>query len=125
MSDRTYEERLRDRQANMARVLTRIVEAEWRRVFRELDSLDEDADEARVKAAQLVGQFQILDKLMKALSEGSLGSDYEIEASWREKVVQRVIEGFELDLRNPTPPRRYRGLAQQVAEACGLEVIDP
>lgn len=65
----------------------------------------------------------MLNKLMEALSEGSLSSDYHIEAQWRSKLIARVIDSFELDLNTPAPPPRYKSLAQQVAEACGLEVI--
>ncbi|MGB3510146.1 MAG: hypothetical protein WBA93_13095 [Microcoleaceae cyanobacterium] len=110
------------RDAKLAAVLMKIIDIEWNRVSRQLDALDIDSGDA-TKAAILVGQFQILDKLMVALSEGSLSSDYEIEAMWRSKLIQRVVDGFQLDLDTHTPPRRYRSIAQQLAEACGLEVI--
>ncbi|WP_293149597.1 hypothetical protein [Okeania sp. SIO2C9] len=110
------------RNAKLAAVLTEIIDSEWNRVSRQLDALDTDSNDV-TKAAILVGQFQILDKLRLALSEGSLSSDYEIEAIWRSKLIQRVIEGFNLDLDTHTPPRKYKSIAQQLAEACGLEVI--
>lgn len=110
------------RNARTVAVVTQIIETEWNRVSRELDALDVDSGET-AKAAILVGQFQILDKLMAALSEGSLASDYEIEAQWRIKLIERVVNGFNLDLDTRTPPRQYKSLAQQVADACGLEVI--
>ncbi|WP_293089150.1 hypothetical protein [Okeania sp. SIO3B5] len=110
------------RNAKLAAVLIEIIDSEWNRVSRQLDALDTDSNDV-TKAAILVGQFQILDKLRLALSEGSLSSDYEIEAIWRSKLIQRVIEGFNLDLDTHTPPRQYKSIAQQLAEACGLEVI--
>ena len=110
------------RDAKLAKVLTKIIDTEWNRVSRQLDALDTDSGDL-TKAAILVGQYQILDKLMAALSEGSLSSDYEIEAIWRSKLIQRVVEGFNLDLDTRTPPRQYKSIAQQLAEACGLEVI--
>ena len=110
------------RNARTVAVVTQIIETEWNRVSRELDALDVDSGET-AKAAILVGQFTILDKLMAALSEGSLASDYEIEAQWRIKLIERVVNGFNLDLDTRTPPRQYKSLAQQVADACGLEVI--
>ena len=111
-----------ERNAKIAIVLTNIIDREWNRVSRQLDALDTDSSDV-TKAAILVGQYQMLDKLMLALSEGSLSSDYEIEAIWRSKLIQRVVEGFNLDLDTRTPPRPYKSIAQQVAEACGLEVI--
>ncbi|MEB3341878.1 hypothetical protein [Okeania sp.] len=111
------------RDAQLAKVLTTIIDTEWNRVSRQLDALDTDSGDV-TKAAILVGQYQILDKLMEALSEGSLSSDYEIEAIWRSKLIQRVVEGFNLDLDTRTPPRQYKSIAQQLAEACGLEVIE-
>ncbi|MBO1350872.1 MAG: hypothetical protein EBE86_027455 [Hormoscilla sp. GUM202] len=105
-----------------APVLQRIIEAEWHRVSRELDNLDIDSDDA-IAAANLAGQFHILDKLMAALSGGSLSSDYEIEAEWRSELIERVVAGFNLKFNTKTPPRRYKSLAQRVAEACELEVI--
>ncbi|WP_264322278.1 hypothetical protein [Zarconia navalis] len=113
----------RERNLRAARIALDIVETQWERVLRELDALDVDSD-ARMAAARLVGQFQILDKLVQAFSEGSLGSDYEIEAPWRQKLIERVVESFELDFNPSSPPRRYRGLAEQLAHACGLEVIE-
>ena len=110
------------RNARTVAVVTQIIETEWNRVSRELDALDVDSGET-AKAAILVGQFTILDKLMAALSEGSLASDYEIEAQWRIKLIERVVNGINLDLDTRTPPRQYKSLAQQVADACGLEVI--
>lgn len=110
------------RDAKLAAVLIKIIDTEWNRVSRQLDALDIDSDDA-TKAAILMGQFQILDKLMAALSGGSLSSDYEIEAMWRSKLIQRVVDGFKLDLDTRTPPRTYKSIAQQLAEACGLEVI--
>ncbi|MDY6807207.1 MAG: hypothetical protein SXA11_25805 [Cyanobacteriota bacterium] len=110
------------RNARTVALVSQIIETEWNRVSRELDALDVDSGET-AKAAILVGQFQILDKLMAALSEGSLASDYEIEAQWRIKLIERVVNGFNLDLDTRTPPRQYKSLAQQVADACGLEVI--
>ena len=112
-----------ERNAKIAIVLTNIIDREWNRVSRQLDALDTDYSDV-TKAAILVGQYQMLDKLMLALSEGSLSSDYEIEAIWRSKLIQRVVEGFNLDLDTRTPPRPYKSIAQQVAEACGLEVIE-
>ncbi|MCL2936751.1 MAG: hypothetical protein MGU50_09325 [Trichodesmium sp. MAG_R02] len=112
-----------ERNAKIAIVLTNIIDREWNRVSRQLDALDTDSSDV-TKAAILVGQYQMLDKLMLALSEGSLSSDYEIEAIWRSKLIQRVVEGFNLDLDTRTPPRPYKSIAQQVAEACGLEVIE-
>lgn len=111
-----------ERNAKIAIVLTNIIDREWNRVSRQLDALDTDSSDV-TKAAILVGQYQMLDKLMLALSEGSLSSDYEIEAIWRSKLVQRVVEGFNLDIDTRTPPRKYKSIAQQLAEACGLEVI--
>ncbi len=58
-----------------------------------------------------------------ALFEGNLSSDYEIEAIWRSKLIQRVVDSFMLDLNTSTPLRKYKSLAQQLAEACALEVI--
>ncbi len=110
------------RHARMGIVVSQLVETEWRRLLRELDALDVDSGDVP-RAARLMGQFQILDKLMAALSEGSLSSDYQSEAGWRSKLVQRVVEGFNLDINTPQTPPRYRSLAQQIAEACGLEVI--
>lgn len=122
MSSENYQVRTQQRYARAGVVLNQLVEAEWYRLARELDALDVDsADVAR--AARLVGQYQILNKLMAALSEGSLASDYEIEAQWRSKLVERVVEAFELEINTPQPPPQYRSLAQQVAAACGLEVI--
>ena len=112
-----------ERDAKIAKVLRTIIDIEWNRVSRQLDALDTDSTVV-TKAAILVGQYQILDKLMEALSEGSLSSDYEIEAMWRSKLIQRVVEGFNLDLDTRTPPRQYKSIAQQLAEACGLEVIE-
>ena len=112
-----------ERNSKIAIVLTNIIDREWNRVSRQLDALDTDSSDV-TKAAILVGQYQMLDKLMLALSEGSLSSDYEIEAIWRSKLIQRVVEGFNLDLDTRTPPRPYKSIAQQVAEACGLEVIE-
>ena len=112
-----------ERNAKIAIVLTNIIDREWNRVSRQLDALDTDSSDV-TKAAILVGQYQMLDKLMLALSEGSLSSDYEIEAIWRSKLIQRVVEGFNLDLDTRTPPRPYKSIAQQVAESCGLEVIE-
>ncbi len=112
------------RYARAGFILTQRIETEWRRVLRELDALDVDSEEIS-RAARLIGQFQILDQLMAALSEGSLSSDYEIEAQWRTKLVERVVEGFGLELNTPPSSlRRYKSLAQQVAEVCGLEVIE-
>lgn len=112
------------RYARAGYILTQRIETEWRRILRELDALDVDSGEIS-RAARLIGQFQILDQLMAALSEGSLSSDYEIEAQWRTKLVERVVEGFGLELNTPPSSlRRYKSLAQQVAEVCGLEVIE-
>jgi len=110
------------RNARYTIVLQRIIEAEWHRVSRQLDDLDIDSDDA-IAAANLAGQFHILDKLMAALSGGSLSSDYEIEAEWRSELIERVVAGFNLKFNTKTPPRRYKSLAQRVAEACELEVI--
>lgn len=123
MSNEQFQSLARERDARIGIILTRIVELEWNQVLREMDGLDVDSGDV-AKAATLLGKFQILDKLMEALSEGSLGSDYEIEAEWRRELVERVVEAFKLNERTPSPPRRYRGLAQQVADACGLEVIE-
>ena len=95
-----------------------------KRVSREMDALDVDCGDA-LSAAKLFGQFQILDKLRSMLSEGRLSSDYEIEAGWRSHLIQRIVDSFDLNEKTSTPPSRYKSLAQQVAEACGLEVIDP
>ena len=102
-------------------LLTKLIYTEWQRVLQELESLDIDSGDLHI-AARLVGEYQILDKLMAALSEGNLGSDYEIEAYWRQKLVEYVVEAFDLD-KPPSPPRPYKSFAQQLAEACGLEVI--
>lgn len=110
------------RNARTVALISRIIDTEWNRVSRELDALDLDSGDTN-KAAILLGQFQILDKLMAALSEGSLASDYEIEAQWRIKLIERVVDAFNLDLDTRTPPRQYKSLAQQIADACGLEVI--
>lgn len=123
MTQERFQTLVEQRNARIVAIVTQIIETEWNRVSRELDALDIDSPEAN-KAAILVGQFHILDKLMAALSEGSLGSDYEIEAQWRMKLIERVVNGFNLDLDTRTPPRRYRSLAQQIADACGLEVIE-
>lgn len=120
-SDR-FHSLVEQRNARTVAVVTQIIETEWNRVSRELDALDIDSGDTN-KAAILVGQFQILDKLMAALSEGSLSSDYEIEAQWRIKLIERVVDAFNLDLDTRTPPRQYKSLAQQIADACGLEVI--
>ncbi|MEB3829078.1 hypothetical protein [Phormidium sp. CCY1219] len=123
MSDREFQALSTQRNANRAIVLGQIIESEWYRILRELDGLDVDAGEV-AKAARLIGQYEILDKLMAALSEGSLASDYEIEAQWRSELIERVVEAFELNAKTTSEPRRYRSLAQQVAEACGLEAIE-
>ena len=122
MTNREFQILKQKRDAKIATVLTKIIDTEWNRVSRQLDALDTDSGDV-TKAAILVGQYQILDKLMAALSEGSLSSDYEIEAIWRSKLIQRVVEGFNLDVDTRTPPRQYKSIAQQLAEACGLEVI--
>ncbi|MEM1171875.1 MAG: hypothetical protein AAGJ08_23030 [Cyanobacteria bacterium P01_H01_bin.35] len=122
MTNKEFQILKQERDAKLAKVLIKIIDSEWNRVSRQLDALDTDSGDV-TKAAILVGQYQILDKLMAALSEGSLSSDYEIEAIWRSKLIQRVIEGFNLDLDTHTPPRQYKSIAQQLAEACGLEVI--
>ncbi|QIZ71332.1 hypothetical protein [Oxynema aestuarii] len=123
MTNDEFQALKQQRQANMGAIVRRIVETEWYRVLGELEKLDPDAGEV-AKAANLVGQYQVLDKLMAALSEGSLASDYEIEAPWRAKLLEAVVEGFELNQRTGSPPRRYRSLAQQVADATGLTVIE-
>ena len=110
------------RNARYGVIIQRIIEAEWHRVSRQLDDLDIDSGDA-IAAANLAGQFHILDKLMAALSGGSLSSDYEIESEWRSKLIERVVEGFDLNFNTKSPPRPYKSLAQRVAEACGLEVI--
>lgn len=110
------------RDANAAELLKTLIHREWRRVLRELQALDIDSGDV-AGAANLIGQYRVLDKLMAALSEGSLGSDYEIEAEWRLKLVEQIVEAFELNKTPPSPPRRYQSLAQQLAAACGLEVI--
>ena len=122
MTNKEFQILKQQRNAKLATVLSKIIDNEWNRVSRQLDALDTDSGDV-TKAAILVGQYQILDKLMAALSEGSLSSDYEIEAIWRSKLIQRVVEGFNLDLDTRTPPREYKSIAQQLAEACGLEVI--
>lgn len=122
MTNDEFELLKQQRDAKLAAILIKIIDTEWNRVSRQLDALDIDSGDV-TKAAILVGQFQILDKLMAALSEGSLSSDYEIEAMWRSKLIQRVVDGFDLDINTSTPPRRYKSIAQQLAEACGLEVI--
>ncbi|ABG53217.1 MAG: hypothetical protein O4861_24240 [Trichodesmium sp. St16_bin4-tuft] len=122
MTNREFQILKQQRDAKLVTVLTKIIDTEWNRVSRQLDALDTDSTDV-TKAAILIGQYQILDKLMAALSEGSLSSDYEIEAIWRSKLVQRVVEGFNLDIDTRTPPRKYKSIAQQLAEACGLEVI--
>ncbi|OZH53073.1 hypothetical protein AFK68_20155 [Hydrocoleum sp. CS-953] len=122
MTNKEFQILKQQRDAKLATVLLKIIDTEWNRVSRQLDALDTDSGDV-TKAAILVGQYQILDKLMAALSEGSLSSDYEIEAIWRSKLIQRVVEGFNLDLDTRTPPRQYKSIAQQLAEACGLEVI--
>ena len=120
--DNKFENLVGRRNARTVAVISQIIETEWNRVSRELDALDLDSGDT-TKAAILVGQFQVLDKLMAALSEGSLASDYEIEAQWRIKLIERVVNAFNLDLDTRTPPRPYKSLAQQIADACGLEVI--
>jgi hypothetical protein len=122
MTNKEFQILKQQRNAKLATVLIKIINSEWNRVSRQLDALDTDSGDV-TKAAILVGQYQILDKLMAALSEGSLSSDYEIESMWRLKLIQRVIDGFNLDLDTHTPPRQYKSIAQQLAEACGLEVI--
>ena len=122
MTTDEFQQLTEQRHARMGIVVSQLIETEWRRLLRELDALDVDSGDVP-RAARLMGQFQILDKLMAALSEGSLSSDYQIEAQWRSKLVERVVEGFNLDINTPQPPPRYRSLAQQIAEACGLEVI--
>ena len=122
MTNKEFQILKQQRNAKLATVLIKIIDTEWNRVSRQLDALDTDSGDV-TKAAILVGQYQILDKLMEALSEGSLSSDYEIESIWRSKLIQRVIDGFNLDLDTHTPPRQYKSIAQQLAEACGLEVI--
>lgn len=119
-----FQLRVQARDARIARILTRKIELEWERVSREIDSLDVDSGDT-LSAAKLFGQFQILDKLRSILSEGSLSSDYEIEAQWRSHLIDRLVDSFDLKEKTSTPPTRYKSLAQQVAEACGLEVIDP
>ncbi|MCL2923248.1 MAG: hypothetical protein MGF17_01085 [Trichodesmium sp. MAG_R04] len=122
MTNKEFQILKQQRDAKLGVILTKIIDTEWNRVSRQLDALDTDSGDV-TKAAILVGQYQILDKLMEALSEGSLSSDYEIEAIWRSKLIQRVVEGFNLDVDTRTPPRQYKSIAQQLAEACGLEVI--
>jgi hypothetical protein len=123
MSNEQMQNIQQQRDARIGAVVRQIVEAEWRQVLRELDALDVDSGNV-AQAAQLVGQYRVLNRIMAALSEGSLGSDYEIESQWRCKLVERVVEAFDLDAAPPTPPVRYRGLAYQIAEATGLEVIE-
>ena len=122
MTNKEFQILKQERDAKLGIVLTKIIDTEWNRVSRQLDALDTDSGDV-TKAAILVGQYQILDKLMEALSEGCLSSDYEIEAIWRSKLIQRVVEGFNLDVDTRTPLRQYKSIAQQLAEACGLEVI--
>ena len=122
MTNKEFQILKQQRDAKLGVVLTKIIDTEWNRVSRQLDALDTDSGDV-TKAAILVGQYQILNKLMEALSEGSLSSDYEIEAIWRSKLIQRVVEGFNLDVDTRTPPREYKSIAHQLAEACGLEVI--
>jgi hypothetical protein len=122
MSGDNYQVRNQQRYARAGVVLNQLIEKEWYRLLRELDALDVDSGDV-ARAARLVGQYQILNQLMAALSEGSLASDYEIEAQWRSQLVERVVEAFELEINTPQPPPRYRSLAQQVAAACGLEVV--
>ena len=90
------------RKATRGDLLTKLIHQEWERVLQELQALDIDSGDLHI-AARLIGQYQILDKLMAALSEGNLGSDYEIEADWREKLIAYVVEGFDLD--KPASPR--------------------
>jgi len=120
--DNRFQTLVERRNSRKVALVSQIIETEWNRVSRELDALDIDSGDT-AKAAILVGQFQILDKLMAALSEGSLASDYEIEAQWRMKLIERVVDAFNLDLDTRTPPRQYKSLAQQIADACGLQVI--
>lgn len=120
--DDRFQTLVEGRNSRKAALVSRVIETEWNRVSRELDALDIDSGDT-AKAAILVGQFQILDKLMAALSEGSLASDYEIEAQWRIKLIERVVDAFNLDLDTRTPPRQYKSLAQQIADACGFEVV--
>ncbi|MGB3535015.1 MAG: hypothetical protein WBA13_16070 [Microcoleaceae cyanobacterium] len=122
MNGDNYQVRNQQRYARAGAVLNQLIETEWYRLARELDALDIDSGDV-ARAARLVGQYQILNKLMEALSEGSLASDYEIESQWRSKLVERVVEAFELEINTPQPPPQYRSLAQQVAAACELEVI--
>ena len=122
MTNKEFQILKQERDAKLGIVLTKIIDTEWNRVSRQLDALDTDSGDV-TKAAILVGQYQILDKLMEALSEGCLSSDYEIEAIWRSKLIQRVVEGFNLNVDTRTPLRQYKSIAQQLAEACGLEVI--
>lgn len=123
MSDQQLEKFAQLRGAKAGIILTRMIEQEWERVLTELSALDIDVENA-VPAAILIGQYQILDKLMAILSEGSLSSDYEIEAQWRSKLIEHIVEGFGLEILTIQPPMRYQSLAQQVAAACGLEVIE-
>ena len=109
------------RKAARGDLLTKLIHQEWQQVLKDLESFDIDSGDLHI-AAKLIGKYQTLDKLMAALSEGNLGSDYEIEADWRHKLVEHVVEAFELD-RPPSPPRPYKSFAQQLAELCGLEVI--
>ena len=122
MTDERWQAIAKQREANAAELLKTLTHKEWRRVLRELEALDIDSGDV-AGAANLLGQYQILDKLMAALSEGSLGSDYEIEAGWRLKLVEQIVDAFELNKTPPSPPRRYKSLAQQIAAECGLEVI--
>ena len=122
MTDERWQAIAKRREANAAELLKTLTNKEWRRVLRELEALDIDSGDV-AGAANLLGQYQILDKLMAALSEGSLGSDYEIEAGWRLKLVEQIVDAFELNKTPPSPPRRYKSLAQQIAAECGLEVI--
>ena len=56
------------RDAKLVTVLTKIIDTEWNRVSRQLDALDTDSTDV-TKAAILIGQYQILDKLMEARKE--------------------------------------------------------
>ena len=67
MTNKEFQILKQQRDAKLGVILTKIIDTEWNRVSRQLDALDTDSGDV-TKAAILVGQYQILDKLMEALS---------------------------------------------------------
>ena len=66
MTHKEFQILKQERDAKLAKVIMKIIDTEWNRVSRQLDALDTDSSDV-TKAAILVGQYQMLDKLMASL----------------------------------------------------------